>query len=379
MQITDTPKDKEAQEQSENEEYYNQPCRIDCANCCKEVVSYMTEEYNYYAWVGTLAILFSYGIFLGVPILICFLAVCKNKVHSCSVCFRTLHTKKFSPISIKGVFVEFKFDKCVIILRKVYVYIALAVLLFAAIVLNAYSLIFYNEIQDIHTPSSNKSLIDSYVNKIHLNNDKDISWEDLINTCGSKEIVNNAARAQEIFERKFHKKVVNWKGHFIGAVINYSNPFDFNPSHVVNYYIRMLPSESMYGADVILSLSHKFYQKYKDIHFVKGEPISFTASLEGLGNEWRPYHLHGINISKIEEFVDYDQKIILFKGVNLEIEGKRVHTESKETKKELVKIEKDPEFIEQLKKKEIENKKENETIKNNDETIIQTNNKNETT
>ena len=109
----------------------------------------------------------------------------------------------------------------------------------------------------------------------------------------------------------------------MGAVINYSSPFDYNPKHVVNYYLRMFPSESLNGADIILSFSHKQYLLYKDLHLNRGESLSFTASLEGLGNEWQPHHLHGISISKIPEFVDYDQKITLFKGVNLDIQGKR--------------------------------------------------------
>jgi hypothetical protein len=361
MQIKDTPKDKEAQETSKSEEYYDLPCKLDCPICLKEVVTYMNEEYSGYAWIFTIGILVFYGILIGLPLLILALSICKNKTHCCSICLNQLYVKKFSPISIKGAYIEFKFEKCVVILRKIYVYFILFVFLLVAVILNAYSLVFYeNNLEIVSSEVNSKSLIDTFVSKIQIN-ENNIQWEDLINNCGSKVIVNNGARAQEIFERKFQGKVVNWKGHFIGAVINYSSPFDYNPKHVVNYYIRMFPSESLNGADIILSLSHKQYLIYKDLHLNKGESMSFTASLESLGNEWQPHHLHGITISKIPEFVDYDQKVTLFKGVNLDIQGKRVHTSNKEITEIVNKNNQDPLYQEKHKEHK---EKENEVINN---------------
>lgn len=324
MEISESAKDKENLELIDNDAFYDQPCRLNCPTCLKEVVTYMNEEYNYYAWIGTIIIFFVYGVLIGLPLIIFYLAICKNKTHSCTLCMKILYVKRFSPLSFKGRFVELKFDKCVIILRQLYIYIILALLLFAAITLNAYSLLFYHP-GNLSSEENNNSLIDTYVNKITLPNEKVISWEDLINNCGSKVIIDNAARAQEIFERKFHGRVVTWKGHYIGAVINYSSPFDYNPDHVINYYIRMIPSESMHGADIILSISHKISLKYRNLQFNKGDPIAFTATLKNLGNEWKPYHLHALEIQKIDEFIDYEQKVMLFKGVTFDIEGQRKH------------------------------------------------------
>ena len=324
MHISHNPKDNETDELSTSDEYYQQPIKIKCERCQVEVTTYMTEEYNYYNIIFIMLILIVYGFLIGLPLCAICLLLCKNKYHICPQCFNLIHKISFTPISVKGEFVEFKLDRCVIILRKVYTIAALILVIMIGIISNAFKII-YGPV--VTTESISKtSIIDAYVDKLHYNNK--IEWEQLIDSCGSKVIVENAARAQEIFERKFQGKHIEWKGHFIVASVNFENVNNFNPNHVVNYYIRMIPSETLYGADIVLSLNHKVYKKFRDLVFTKGDPIFFEAVLESLGNEWRPFHLHAVNLSKIPEFIAPDQKVKIFKGVSVEIEGKMVHPSS---------------------------------------------------
>ena len=150
-----------------------------------------------------------------------------------------------------------------------------------------------------------------------------LSWEDLINNCGAKVMVENSARATEIFNKKFARKVINWKGYFLSAFIQAYNPFDFNPEHVLNINIRMIPSESLKNADLFLSLNNMRYNKFlSEIRKLKtGDPIEFKATFESLGNEWRSHHLHLIDIKKIDDFIDHEKKLVLFKGIEFDIEG----------------------------------------------------------
>jgi len=136
-------------------------------------------------------------------------------------------------------------------------------------------------------------------------------------------MIENSARANEIFNRKFHKRVIEWKGYFLSAFIQSFHPFDFNPEHILNLNIRMIPSESLKNPDLFLSLDARRYNLFlNDIKQLKtGDPISFKASFEALGNEWRPHHLHLLEIKKIKDFIDADNKVLLFKGINFDITG----------------------------------------------------------
>lgn len=136
-------------------------------------------------------------------------------------------------------------------------------------------------------------------------------------------MVENSARATEIFNRKFFKKTIVWKGYFLSAFIQAFNPLDFNPEHILNLNIRMIPSESLNNPDLFLSLDSGRYNKYlNEIRKLKtGDPVLFKASFEALGNEWRPHHLHLLEIQKIDDFINPDKKVLLFKGINFDISG----------------------------------------------------------
>jgi len=136
-------------------------------------------------------------------------------------------------------------------------------------------------------------------------------------------MIENSARANEVFSRRYFKRVIEWKGYFLNAYVQGRTPLDFNPEHLMNINVRMIPSESMRNPDLFLSLDYKKYTKFHPLirTLSTGTPVIFKASLEALGNEWRPHHLHLIEIDKTEEFIDNNHKIILFQGINFNITG----------------------------------------------------------
>jgi hypothetical protein len=136
-------------------------------------------------------------------------------------------------------------------------------------------------------------------------------------------MTENSARANEIFNRKYIKRIIEWKGYFLNAYVQGRSPLDYNPEHLMNINIRMIPSESMRNPDLFLSLDYKKYMKFLPLirTLSTGIPIKFKASLEALGNEWRPHHLHLIDIYKTDDFIDHDHKIVLFQGISFNITG----------------------------------------------------------
>jgi hypothetical protein len=187
---------------------------------------------------------------------------------------------------------------------------------------------FYLNITYILSPESNKQIYHDHTHEIdetvkNYYSGSNLSWEDLIKDCGSYVMTENSARANEIFNRRYYKRIISWKGYFLSAFVQARNPMDFNPEHLMNINVRMIPSESIQNPDLFLSLDFKKYQQYG--HLIRtletGTPILFKASLEALGNEWRSHHLHLINLEKTQDFLDHEHKLVLFQGINFNITG----------------------------------------------------------
>ena len=151
----------------------------------------------------------------------------------------------------------------------------------------------------------------------------DFTWEQMIRDCGAHVMIENSARANEIFNRQYLKKVVTWKGYFLNAFLHSLSPMGFNPEHMVNINIRMIPSESLKNPDLFLSLDNSKFNAYNSVlrTLKTGDPIKFTATLEAVGNEWRTHHLHMLKIEKTEDFIDHEKKVVLFHGINFNITG----------------------------------------------------------
>jgi hypothetical protein len=214
-----------------------------------------------------------------------------------------------------------QYGKCVLIVRQTYIYTIL-------IFIFAFGF-YYNITHMFDTKGSNfhehqlynAHKFDENIKQHYLSSD--LSWEGLIKDCGSKVMIENSARANEIFNRKYLRKVVEWKGYFMSAYVQALHPMQFNPEHMLNLNIRMIPSESINNPDLFLALDAHRYKSYAHVirNFHTGTPIKFRAEFEAIGNEWRPHHLHLIHIEKTEDFIDHDHKVVLFQGINFNIQG----------------------------------------------------------
>lgn len=299
----------------------DEPINAYCNRCNKMITTYLSDEYNSLCFLFIIFTIIIQGVVIAIPLIILLTPLFKNKVHLCPECCNNITVIKFYPISIKDNYVQIKLNKCVFIFKKIFLYVLVFLYFFLAIYINFIKA----TNKDNNTINIDKNFNTEPFIKNNLNG-REIRWLDLIEECGSTAIIDNSARANEIFKIKYKGKKVVWKGHFMGAIVNQLYPIMnySNESSIVSYFIRMIPSESINDADIILSLNSEVFNMYKNIPFVKGDPVEFVAELYNLGNERTPHLLKVLKINKIEEFIDEDQKITLFKGVNIEIKGHKM-------------------------------------------------------
>ena len=301
----------------------NRPYQTICEYCGKEITTFARKEYNLFLIFYILIIYYFYGFLYGSIIIGITFMLFQNITHICPNCYGEISYKSFYPISSKGIYITITYGKCIIVIKKIYIFILIGIILIIGIIINFNyytNLISNNEL-------SNKKIIDDnlnekFIEKLYNKSDTILSWESLINDCGSKVMVENAAKGIEIFQRKYYKKKINWKGYFISAFIQRIAGF-VDSEHLVNLNIRMIPSETIKEQDLILSLNRENYNKFlNELKLLKtGSPIQFEAIFEEIGDEWKPHHLHLVNIKLIDDFISNKEKVMLFKGINFNIEG----------------------------------------------------------
>lgn len=290
-----------------------------CELCRKEVTTYVKTEFSPWVFALGIFVLYFYGLKYGILLLAIFCPLFRNAIHSCPYCFDVLLVRNFYPIQVKDKYSWLQYGKCIIILRMMYIYIFLIVIL---------SFGFYININEIFNSENSNPIYKDHTHEIddkvkEYYSGSSLTWADLIKDCGAYVMIENSARANEVFNRRYYKRIIEWKGYFLNAFVQSRNPMDFNPDHLMNLNIRMIPSESIKNPDLFLSLDFKKFTKYANLirTFSTGTPIKFIASLEALGNEWRSHHLHLIDIDKTEDFIEHDKKVVLFQGINFNITG----------------------------------------------------------
>jgi hypothetical protein len=77
------------------------PCRAMCEMCRKEVTTYAKTEYNVWAPILTISLLYFFGLKYGIILILIFVPLFKNVVHMCPNCFEVLLIKNFYPIQLK--------------------------------------------------------------------------------------------------------------------------------------------------------------------------------------------------------------------------------------------------------------------------------------
>jgi hypothetical protein len=313
--------ENDSQYQDKNIDIPIEPYNTVCEYCCKNITTYAKTEYNLLLFLYIVVIFYFYGLFYGFFIIFITFNLFKNVIHSCPNCLSQISYRYFYPISTKGVYISFKFGKCVIVLKKIYVYIILFIFICFGIYINVK---YYNSLSIQNLQNNEKKLhSQQFLENLGKNTGSELTWENLIDDCGANVMVENSVRAIEIFNRKYFKKEVIWKGYFLNAFIQ-RLPFGFvDAEHLVNLNIRMIPSETIKNQDLVLSLNYQKYNEYlKTLQLLyTGTPIQFKAIFESVGDEWKPHHLHLLDINITDDFIGNKEKVTLFKGINFNVEG----------------------------------------------------------
>lgn len=312
-----------------------EPFKTNCESCGRNIVTCVKKEYNLLIFPYAIAILILYGLFYGMIILAITFLLFQNLTHICPECYCEITYKSFYPIQKKNNYYSLTFGKCTLVVKKIIINTIIICVALFGIYLNITSYIRHiqkSKNLEKEMQRNDESLISTFYN----DTDKMLTWETLIKECGSKVMVENTARAIEIFNKKYYRKIVHWKGFFINAFINQLSQIGMGePNHLVNFNIRMIPSESLKSQDLVLSMGRSLFLKhYKVISQMKtGTPIEFKAEFESIGDEWRPHHLHLISINLTDDFMKGKVNVTLFKGVQFDIKGHN------NIKKEIEKIE----------------------------------------
>ncbi len=322
-------------------------------------------------------ILYFYGLLYGLIIIGITFMLFQNITHICPNCYSEISNKSFYPISSKGTYVTITYGKCIIVIKKIYIYILILIIIIFGIVINYNYYIQINSSENPNEKIINDQKSEEFISKLYNKNDTLLTWEIFINDCGSKVMVENSAKANEIFKRKYYKKQIKWEGYFISAFVKSIVPGVLDYNHLVNLNIRMIPSETIKQQDLILSLNKDNYDKYfKTLQLLKtGSPIQFEAIFEEIGDEWSPHHLHLVDIKLIDDFITNKEKVILFKGINFNIEG---HMKIQKEVNEVIenKINETEKELNLTLENEDENNQKNNLTNNNDN--IDNNNQNNT-
>ena len=300
-----------------------EPFRTNCEFCGKTVVTCVKKEYNLAIFPYAIVIFYFYGLFYGSILFGLTFLLFQNIAHICPECLCEIANKSFYPIKQKGPFYSITFGKMTIVLKKIYIHIIIFIIFVFGVYIN---IINFRKIK-----KDSKYLTEEYqrndekkISYFYNESDTELSWETLIKECGAKVIVENSARAIEIFNKKYADKRIHWKGYFINAYINRLSQIGMaDPNHLVNINVRMIPSETLKAQDLLLSMGRQtFLDHFESIKKMKtGTPVEFKAIFESIGTEWKPHHLHLEWINITDDFVKERVNVTLFRGISFDIEG----------------------------------------------------------
>ena len=310
--------------QPENEDELNdipiEPFKTNCEYCSKKVTTCVKKEYNLLIFPYIIIILYIYGFFYGMIILALTSLLFQNISHMCPECLSEITYKSFYPIKKKGPYYSLTFGKCTIVLKKIYIHILILLLIVFGLYLN---IMYYKYKKNSTNYDEYERNNEKYIKNFYDDTDV-LTWENLIKECGAKVMTENSVRAIEIFNKKYLKKLIQWKGYFINAYVNRASQIGMDtPSHLININIRMIPSESIKAQDLLLSMGKATFLEHFDLikNMKTGTPVEFKAEFESIGDEWNPHHLHLIWINATDDFMKDKANITLFRGVNFDIQG----------------------------------------------------------
>ena len=302
--------------------YVNRPFRATCECCGKQVTTYVKQEYNIFIVLLVITSFVVFGFFYGSLLILVFFPLFQNVTHFCPICLTLLYENYFYPIKKKENFFMIQYGKCVMVIKAIYIYSILLIIVLLGIGVNVKYYYFTVRTNVDNELLNSQMQSNDFIGNLYDKN-AELTWDELLKDCGASVMVDNSARAIEIFNRKYFKKSVNWKGYFIDAFIQRLRPFEQSTDQLVNLNIRMIPSETMKGQDLVLSMDITKYHRLLPVlqRLKTGTPIQFKAIFESVGDEWKPHHLHLEDLSITADFLPEDKKVVLFKGINFDISG----------------------------------------------------------
>jgi len=299
-----------------------EPFKTNCDYCGRNVVTCVKKEYNLTLFPFAIIIFYTYGFYFGSVILITTFLLFQNITHICPECLCEITYKSFYPIKRQGSYFSLTFGKCTIVIKKIYIHMIILLLIILGVYLN-FSYYKYGKYKQNHISEEIKRNDEKFIKNFY-NDTEELTWEALINDCGAKVMVENSARAIEIFNKKYFKKTIQWKGYFINAFIHRLSQLGMaEPEHLVNINIRMIPSETIKAQDLILSMGKEKFLKHFELlkKMETGTPVEFKAKFESIGDEWKPHHLHLFWINITDNFMNDKVNVTLFRGINFDIQG----------------------------------------------------------
>ena len=122
-----------------------------------------------------------------------------------------------------------QFGTCIIILKKVWVILILILILSFGLFLNIQFFFFTK-----HTFTEPLNKNDEVLNRFYDISHKNLTWEEMLDDCGAGVMIENSARGNEIFAKKYFKNTVIWKGYYLNAFFEPPNPWSYSNDNVLN-------------------------------------------------------------------------------------------------------------------------------------------------
>lgn len=122
-------------------------------------------------------------------------------------------------------------------------------------------------------------------------------WSDYLVDCGGEKVIENSVHTKILWNDKYENNVVAWSGYFADAILRKKGIFI--PETELNILVKMDPSESTVFADLVLTVNSALYSANKPMFdgLKKGAGINFTATVAGLGSEFKMHHLNAIEVA----------------------------------------------------------------------------------
>ncbi|TNV76792.1 hypothetical protein FGO68_gene5664 [Halteria grandinella] len=283
----------------EDVDFDTAPIKRLCPYCNQKVITFVEEEMHPLFFMMALFSLIIFGLLSFILLPLAFLLT-KSAIHRCSRCLQRIGMRQCYglPKSVEDDVWQFRFGKCAVVMARLYAIILLSIIAIACL---AYAW---------KGPALMSSQPLNYDKPLptHLIN---ATWDEFLDDCGGKVIVENYIHARAVFNRKYENQLVIWTGLYAG-VKEVKGQTLWGTDHALNLFVKMSPTESYLYPDLMLSVSSQMLNNDRDLLLLnKGDEIRFKARILGMGDEVRMHHLHLVELAGTGEHKELGVELIL--------------------------------------------------------------------